>query len=137
LQSTGCCCFGLLLGVSGLPLPRLRLVSILLFFGHSFDSRVMLNHDCKDSRDGSKCADAQKQKATADIACAPGYLIKHRRRHQPRKPPLAKIKPGRPPPAMGAGTGSGPWGATNAMSALVVVLPTTPLALMVKRSVTE
>src|SRR5262249_49535510 len=28
-----------------------------------------------------------------------------RRRHQPRRPPLAKIRPGRPAPAMGAGTG--------------------------------
>jgi hypothetical protein len=27
-----------------------------------------------------------------------------RRRHQPRRPPLAKIRPGRPAPAMGAGT---------------------------------
>src|SRR5256885_17024285 len=30
-----------------------------------------------------------------------------RRRHQPRRPPLAKIRPGRPAPAMGAGTGGG------------------------------
>jgi hypothetical protein len=28
-----------------------------------------------------------------------------RRRHQPRRPPLAKIRPGRPPPAMGPGPG--------------------------------
>jgi hypothetical protein len=28
-----------------------------------------------------------------------------RRRHQPRRPPLAKIRPGRPAPAMGPGTG--------------------------------
>jgi hypothetical protein len=27
-----------------------------------------------------------------------------RRRHQPRRPALAKIRPGRPAPAMGAGT---------------------------------
>jgi hypothetical protein len=27
-----------------------------------------------------------------------------RRRHQPRRPPLAKIRPGRPAPAMGPGT---------------------------------
>jgi hypothetical protein len=53
-----------LLGLSGLPLPFLRFVSLSLFFGHSFDSRVMLNHECKDSGDGSECADAQKQKAT-------------------------------------------------------------------------
>jgi hypothetical protein len=30
-----------------------------------------------------------------------------RRRHQPRRPPLAKIRPGRPAPAMGAGTLTG------------------------------
>src|SRR5262245_56947374 len=28
-----------------------------------------------------------------------------RRRHQPRRPPLAKIRPGRPAPTMGSGTG--------------------------------
>jgi hypothetical protein len=30
-----------------------------------------------------------------------------RRRHHPRKPPLAKIRPGRPAPAMGPGTPGG------------------------------
>ena len=30
--------------------------------------------------------------------------IFHRRRHQPRRPPPAKIRPGRPAPAMGPGT---------------------------------
>jgi len=30
-----------------------------------------------------------------------------RRRHQPRRPPLAKIRPGRPAPAMGPGTADG------------------------------
>src|SRR5262249_45411690 len=30
-----------------------------------------------------------------------------RRRHQPRRPPPAKIRPGRPAPAMGPGTGAG------------------------------
>jgi len=29
-----------------------------------------------------------------------------RRRHQPRRPPLAKIRPGSPAPAMGPGTGA-------------------------------
>src|SRR5262249_6493797 len=29
-----------------------------------------------------------------------------RRRHQPRRPPLAKIRPGRPAPAIGPGTGA-------------------------------
>ena len=31
-------------------------------------------------------------------------LFCRRRRHQPRRPPLAKIRPGRPAPAMGPGT---------------------------------
>src|SRR5262249_9045215 len=31
-----------------------------------------------------------------------------RRRRQPRRPPIAKIKPGNPAPAMGPGTGRGP-----------------------------
>src|SRR5262245_932967 len=30
-----------------------------------------------------------------------------RRRHQPRRPPTAKIRPGRPAPAMGPGTAEG------------------------------
>jgi hypothetical protein len=30
-----------------------------------------------------------------------------RRRHQPRMPPLAKIRPGSPAPAIGPGTGAG------------------------------
>jgi hypothetical protein len=35
-----------------------------------------------------------------------------RRRHQPRRPPLAKIRPGSPAPAMGTGTlGQGDCGA--------------------------
>jgi len=31
-------------------------------------------------------------------------LFRRRRRHQPRRPTLAKISPGRPAPAMGPGT---------------------------------
>jgi hypothetical protein len=57
-----------------------------------------------------------------------------RRRHQPRKPPLAKIRPGRPAPAMGAGTGA--EAGAMLMLAVVWVLPV-PLALIVKRAVTE
>ena len=34
--------------------------------------------------------------------------IFRRRRHQPRRPPLAKIRPGRPAPAMGPGTANAP-----------------------------
>jgi hypothetical protein len=37
----------------------------------------------------------------------PTQAIFCRRRHQPRRPPLAKIRPGRPAPAMGAGTLTG------------------------------
>jgi hypothetical protein len=33
--------------------------------------------------------------------------VRCRRRHQPRRPPLAKIKPGRPAPATGLGTAAG------------------------------
>jgi hypothetical protein len=36
-----------------------------------------------------------------------GKAIFFRRRHQPRRPPLAKIRPGNPAPAMGAGTLTG------------------------------
>jgi hypothetical protein len=35
--------------------------------------------------------------------------IFRRRRHQPRRPPLAKIRPGRPAPAMGPGTLTTPF----------------------------
>jgi hypothetical protein len=31
-----------------------------------------------------------------------------RRRHQPRRPPLAKIRPGKPAPTIGAGTDATP-----------------------------
>jgi hypothetical protein len=44
------------------------------------------------------------------------------RRRQARRPPHAKIRPA---------------GGTNAMSAVVLVLPTTPLALIVNPAVTE
>ena len=37
-------------------------------------------------------------------ACFDAQAIFCRRRHQPRRPPLAKIRPGRPAPAMGPGT---------------------------------
>jgi hypothetical protein len=44
--------------------------------------------------------------ALATLRVAPDVqAIFFRRRHQPRSPPLAKIRPGRPAPAMGAGTG--------------------------------
>jgi len=44
----------------------------------------------------------------ADLpATCPDQTVRCRRRHQPRRPPLAKIKPGRPAPAIGPGTGIG------------------------------
>jgi hypothetical protein len=61
--------------------------------------------------------------------------ILRRRRHQPSRLMPAKISPGRPAPAMGPGTGLA--GETKAMSALVLATPTTLLALIVKRAVTE
>src|SRR6476646_780380 len=39
---------------------------------------------------------------------AAAQAIFRRRRHQPRRPPLAKIKPGKPAPAMGPGTATSP-----------------------------
>ena len=48
-------------------------------------------------------------------------------------PPLAKIRPGNPAPAMGPGTEAG----RNAISAVMLATPTTLLAAMVKRAVTE
>ena len=51
-----------------------------------------------------------------------------RRRHQPRRPPHAKIRPGRPAPATGAGTVAG---ATNAMTA-VVAIPRPPVVGVVQ-----
>ena len=38
---------------------------------------------------------------------AAAQAFRRRRRHQPRRPPLAKISPGRPAPAMGPGTPTG------------------------------
>ena len=46
--------------------------------------------------------------ATTSITSISGrdaQAVFRRRRHQPRRPPLAKIRPGRPAPAMGPGTG--------------------------------
>jgi hypothetical protein len=40
----------------------------------------------------------------AVVGCAEAQAVFFRRRHQPRRPPLAKIRPGRPAPAMGPGT---------------------------------
>jgi len=46
------------------------------------------------------------QTTYADCAVRSSGDFSCRRRHQPRRPPLAKIRPGRPAPAMGPGTGA-------------------------------
>jgi len=65
-------------------------------------------------------ADAGEWRA---CVCGPPPLpyaqaIFFRRRHQPRRPPLAKIRPGTPAPAMGAGTV-----ANVSVSVCVVLVP--------------
>jgi hypothetical protein len=47
------------------------------------------------------------RKRCGRIAPPDAQAILRRRRHQPRRPPLAKIRPGSPAPAMGPGTGTG------------------------------
>src|SRR5215469_17078029 len=60
--------------------------------------------------DGSECNFLDNRSGAA--ICAFEYTaslvqaIFRRRRHQPRRPPPAKIRPGRPAPAMGPGTGA-------------------------------
>jgi hypothetical protein len=49
----------------------------------------------------------ERQARTARKAEDEGYA-RCRRRHQPRRPSLAKIRPGRPAPAMGPGTAASP-----------------------------
>src|SRR5205823_4031540 len=44
----------------------------------------------------------------ARVAPPEAQAIFCRRRHQPRRPPLAKIRPGSPAPAMGPGTAKNP-----------------------------
>src|SRR5262245_15083032 len=57
--------------------------------------RVLINRDC------SAIARCRKRR----VRIAPeAQAIFFRRRHQPRRPPLAKMRPGRPAPAMGPGT---------------------------------
>src|SRR5262245_33700855 len=62
-----------------------------------FDSlgRVLINRDC------SAIADCRKRRVQIALDV---QAIFFRRRHQPRRPPLAKIRPGSPAPAMGPGT---------------------------------
>jgi hypothetical protein len=51
-----------------------------------------------------------------------------RRRHQARRPPLAKIRPGRPAPTIGPGTGQGPseQTVTSKPNAAKVIRPLSP-----------
>jgi hypothetical protein len=46
--------------------------------------------------------------ATRQTYSIAGYALFFRRRHQPRRPALAKIRPGSPAPATGPGTALGP-----------------------------
>src|SRR5262245_54188983 len=48
---------------------------------------------------------APAYQATTSITLADAQAIFFRRRHQPRRPPQAKIRPGSPAPTMGPGTG--------------------------------
>ena len=60
--------------------------------------RALINRDC------SAIAGCRKRR----VRIAPEtQAIFCRRRHQPRRPPPAKIRPGRPAPAMGPGTAEG------------------------------
>ena len=57
------------------------------------------------SRHGKVPAALSQQ--TTCTACFDGQAAFCRRRHQPRRPPLAKIRPGSPAPTMGPGTAAG------------------------------
>src|SRR6516225_2843778 len=59
--------------------------------------RVLINRDC------SAIAGCRKRRERIALEA---QAIFFRRRHQPRRPPLARIRPGSPAPAMGPGTPS-------------------------------
>jgi hypothetical protein len=59
-----------------------------------------------DSRRADARGPARLAEPVTSASCFP-QAVRCRRRHQPRRPPLAKIRPGRPAPARGAGTGVG------------------------------
>jgi len=70
--------------------------------------RVLINRDC------SAIARCRKRR----VRIAPeAQAIFFRRRHQPRRPPLAKMRPGRPAPTMGPGTLCGGTGVRAASAA--------------------
>jgi len=75
---------------------------------HFFLGRVLINRDC--SAIAGLPHDAQ--------------AIFRRRRHQPRRPPPANIRPGSPAPAMGPGTTSTAF--DRALTAKSTSPPTTP-----------
>ena len=56
--------------------------------------RVLINSDCS----------ASPPKRRNMLSLSEAQAIFFLRRHQPRRPPLAKIRPGRPAPTMGPGT---------------------------------
>jgi hypothetical protein len=73
--------------------------------GGSFRSKAI-----RTCRDRSRRPDSASRTSTGPGFCkfarrADAQAIFCRRRHQPRRPPLAKIRPGRPAPAIGPGTG--------------------------------
>ena len=69
-------------------------LSVLLRSGDEL-GRVLINRDC------SAIAGCRKRRVRIALDV---QAIFFRRRHQPRRPPHAKIRPGRPAPAIGPGT---------------------------------
>ena len=81
---------------------------------------VMVRRACGSARSALPVIGTVSRKCTATTVCVvpEAQPIFCRRRHQARRPPLAKIRPGRPAPTTGAGTGEG----------TKVQLPTSPNA---------
>src|SRR6476660_6537857 len=73
----------------------------LLRFGGAFDAHRFrdLTRLTPSWTDDERCGDRRQGEHFH-------ALFPVRRRHQPRRPPLAKIRPGSPAPAMGPGTGT-------------------------------
>ena len=69
-------------------------LSVLLRSGDEL-GRVLINRDC------SAIAGCRKRRVRIALDA---QAIFFRRRHQPSRPPLAKIKPGSPVPTLGMGT---------------------------------
>ena len=75
--------------------------------------RVLINRDC------SAIAGCRKRRERIALEA---QAIFFRRRHQPRRPPPAKIRPGSPAPAMGPGTPAMGPGTTNADEFAVMMI---------------